>query len=174
MTRTYFLLSAAVAITLAGAGSASADQFTASAGLTAEAAQGMTVTDIAQHKFNRDLSYSDRQVVSIPPVNGSAGRSQLAARAGVAPETARSMSLTALAVAKFNNESRRDDRQGVVPSTRTTLVSRSVVGPSNAHRQLAASAGLSPAEAEGMTVAEIARYKFNRDESTSDKQRTSN
>ncbi len=72
------------------------------------------------------------------------------------------MTLTEIAAVKFNNDTRADDHQSVMHASRVTITSRSVGDP-RAFTQLIASAGLSPSEARGMTLSEIAAYKFDRD-----------
>ena len=90
-----------------------------------------------------------------------ASRTQLAAGAGLTPEEARGLSLTEIAAAKFNRDSDGDDQQRVVRSGDVTVISRSADG--TAWSQLAASAGLTPEEARGLSLGEIAAAKFDRD-----------
>jgi antitoxin component of RelBE/YafQ-DinJ toxin-antitoxin module len=159
------------AIALSGVAPALADsQLIASAGLTVEQAGGMTLTEIAQHKFNRDESSADRWNPSIPAVTGTVDHTQLAASAGIASEATHDYSLTELAAAKFNNDTRADDRQTITRRESVIVATRSVDGASNARAQLIASAGLTPAEAKGMSLSEIAQYKFDRDVSGADRQ----
>jgi hypothetical protein len=164
MTRIAVCLGVVGAVALGVAAPAFADsQLAASAGLTADAAAGMTLTEIAQVKFNRDESGADRWIPSIPATNGSADPARLAASAGIAPGASRGMSLTEIAAVKFNNDTRPDDRQSVVHASSVTVASRSLADPGRAFVQLIASAGLTPAEAEGMSLTRIAAYKFDRD-----------
>jgi hypothetical protein len=164
------IVAVAGAIALSGVAPALADsQLIASAGLTVDEAGGMTLTEIAQHKFNRDESSADRWNPSIPAVTGTVDHTQLAASAGIASEAARDYSLTELAAAKFNNDTRADDRQ-TITRTRVIVATRSVDGASKALAQLIASAGLTPAEAKGMSLSEIAQYKFDRDVPGADRQ----
>ena len=93
----------------------------------------MTLTEIAQVKFNREASDADRSLSSIPPTNGSADSTRLAASAGIAPDAA-GMSLTEIAAVKFNNDTRPDDRQSVVHASGVTVASRSVADPSRGLR----------------------------------------
>jgi hypothetical protein len=161
MTRISTLIGVVGAIALGIAAPAFADsQLAASAGLTDEEAAGMTLTEIAQYKFNRDVSVSDHAAPSIPPTNGSADPAYLARSADI--DEADGMTLTEIAAVKFNNDTRADDRQSVMHASRVTITSRSVGDP-RAFTQLIASAGLSPSEARGMTLSEIAAYKFDRD-----------
>ena len=69
-------------------------------------------------------------------------------------------------MAKINRESRGDERQ-LVKGGDVTVTTRSVASGA-AYAQLAASAGLSPAEASGMSLGEIAAAKFARDTYASD------
>ena len=116
---------AAVAPTLAN------DQLIASAGLTAEEAQGMTLNQIVAAKYNRGSSFSDRQAVVIDrsgdpaELNGLAvaiynsGKSAqdmqpVPAASGVtktARDGATSDALTALAVDLYNRGKSGADRQ---------------------------------------------------------------
>lgn len=85
----------------------------------------------------------------------AADRSQLAAGAGVSVAEAQSMSLSELAAAKFNRDTGRDGAQRVGAAGRPVLVD------ADRHAQLIAVAGISPAEAEGITLAELAAGKYN-------------
>jgi hypothetical protein len=82
--------------------------------------------------------------------------SQLAAAAGIAPAEAATMSLTEIAAAKFNRDTRGDDRQ--VVSTAEPIMADPV-----RHAQLIAAAGLTPEEAAGKSLTEVAAAKFDRD-----------
>ncbi len=172
MPRTTLNLAALLAAGLLVTQPAAAErQVNSCAGLTDGAARGLTLTEIAQHKFNRDLPASDRHAVTIAQARGTADRRQLASAAGVTPDDAWAMSLGALAVAKFNNEAGRDDRQGIVRRSDTASISRSRVGDRANYRQLIASAGLTRQEAGEMTLDEIVQYKFDKDVSYADRQR---
>lgn len=92
----------------------------------------------------------------------AADSGQLAASAGIDPSAG--YSLTEIAQAKFNADTRRDDRNAVAS---TAVI---VVDPA-AHAQLIAAAGLSPAEAEGMTVSDLAIAKRNREARGNDRGR---
>ncbi len=83
------------------------------------------------------------------------------------------MTLTEIAAVKFNHETRGDDQQTVKHVSGVTIASRSVGSPSQAFAQLIASAGLSPYKADGMSLTEIAAYKFDRDVSGADRQTNS-
>ena len=156
---------AAVAVAVAAAAPAFASsQLAASAGISPEVAQGLSLTEIAQAKFNRESSQQDRHEIVVPGSNGNVA--QLAASAGLSASEASGMSINEIFVAKINREGGRDVQQ-VVKGGDVTVTSRSAANGA-AYGQLAASAGLSAAEAAGMTLGEIAAAKFARDTSTSD------
>jgi hypothetical protein len=162
MTRNFKIVTAAIALVVTVGPAFAGSQLVASAGLTEEQAQGMTLTEIAQHKFNRDASSADRWDPAIEP--GDAGfPSHLATSAGIAPAQATGMSLTEIAAVKFNNDSRPDDAQVVTRPSTAVYASRSVGVSGPGYDRLIASAGLTPAEAQGMSLSEIAVYKFDRD-----------
>ena len=159
----YYVKTIAAAALALAAAPAFADQLAANAGLSAAEAQGLTLSQIAQVKFNREAADADRSLASIPPTDGSADPSKLAASAGIAPDAHPGMTLTEIAAVKFNNDTRPDDRQSVAHSSGVVVASRSVSDPGKAFVQLVASAGLTPVEAEGMSLTSIAAYKFDRD-----------
>jgi hypothetical protein len=164
MTRIFACMGVVGAIALGVAAPAFADsQLAASAGLSADEAAAMSLTEIAQVKFNRDASGADRWLPSIPPTNGSADPARLAASAGIAPDASAGMSLTEIAAVKFNKGTRDDDRQSVAHPSGVTVASRSLGDPGYAFVQLIAGAGLTPSEASGMSLSRIAAYKFDRD-----------
>ena len=143
-------------------------QLIANAGLTPEEARGLSLSEIAAAKFNRDSDREDQQTVqhrgdvtAISRSAGGSGWSQLAANAGLTPEEARGLSLSEIAAAKFNRDSDRDDQQTVQHRGDVTAISRSAGG--SGWSQLAASAGLTPEEARGLSLSEIAAAKFARD-----------
>jgi hypothetical protein len=144
---------AAAAIAFAAA-PAFADQLAANAGLSPAEAQGLSLTEIAQVKFNRDTRGDDRHVFPVPGDAGGYG--QLAAAAGLSASEAAGMSLDEIFVAKINREARGDEQQAAVKSGGVTMASRSAGGA--AHVQLAASAGIS--DAAGLSLTEIAAAKF--------------
>lgn len=84
----------------------------------------------------------------------AADAGQLAAVSGVSRAEAATMSLTELAAAKFNRDTRGDDRQTV------TAAGTVMVDPAR-HAQLIAQSGITPDEAKGMTLTELAAGKFN-------------
>jgi methyl coenzyme M reductase subunit C len=169
MTRTFKTIAAVAALTLGAAAPAFAQsQLIASAGLTPAEAQGLTLNQIAAAKYNRDRSHTDRQAVVVVP--GSADSAQLAASVGLAPGA----SLNEIAAAKDNRDESPADWQ-VVREADVTVSTRAVGGDTGAWSQLIASAGLTPAEAEGLTLNQIAAVKYNSDGiSHADRQRVRN
>jgi hypothetical protein len=137
---------AAVAVVMTAAAPAFADT-------TQVVAQpGVSLTEAAQAKFNRDTRSDDRQFIVHP--------GQTAAEAAVSP-------LNVAFVAKINKESRGDEKQAV-KGGQVTMASRSpVVTGGNA--QLIASAGLSADAAAGLSLTEIAAAKFAHDTATDDR-----
>ena len=149
----YLNIIAAAAVAFAAA-PAFADQLAANAGLSPAEAQGLSLSEIAQAKFNRDTRGDDRHPVVVTPGSGG-DYTQLAAVAGVSPE---GKSLNQIFVAKINREARGDEQQAVKGGD-VTMASRSVAGGA-AYAQLAASAGLSPADAASLSLGQIAAAKF--------------
>ena len=80
----YLNIIAAAAVAFAAA-PAFAGQLAANAGLSPAEAQGLSLTEIAQAKFNRDTRGDDRHPVVVIPGSGG-DYTQLAAVAGVSPE----------------------------------------------------------------------------------------
>ena len=155
MTRSFaFAATVAAALAAAAPGFAN-DQLIASAGLTPAEAEGLTLTQIAAAKANRNLSVADRQAVVIVP--GDAGIS--------------AADLQAFAIDLFNRGESYSDRQTIVRGGDTVVSSRSPID-TDRHAQLIASAGLSVDEARGLTLTQIAAFKANRGLSVSDVQKT--
>lgn len=137
--RTYLNTVAAAAIALAAAAPAFA-------GTQVVAGNGLTLTEAAQAKFNRDSSDENQQWIVHP--------GQSAAQAAATP-------LNAAFVAKINAEGDGDEQQ-LVKGSGVTVTTRSPVAAGD-HAQLIAAAGLSASEAAGMSLSEIAAAKFDRD-----------
>ena len=131
------------------------------AGTQVEASPGVTLTESAQAKFNRDTRGDDRHVKPIP--GSSEPSSQLYAAAGLTVAEGRAMTLDHLFVAKINRESRGDDQQLVVDEL-VAMASRAY-GQGGDYAQLAASAGLDATEASGMSLTAIAAAKFAKESS---------
>jgi len=114
MTDRRFAFAAAVAATLAATAPLTTpafanDQLIASAGLTAEEAQGLSLNQIAAAKYNRDRSFSDRQAVVID-------------RAGDP------VALNARAVAIYNAGKGAQDAQPVRDAAAVSMATRSAGG----------------------------------------------
>jgi hypothetical protein len=139
------------------------DQLAATAGLEASEIEGLTLTEVAAYKFNRD-SIGQRAAIE-PGSNGT--REQLAESAGLTADDADGMTLTVIAAYHFNRGSSGDDQQTIRGGSRVTMASRSL-GAS----QLAREAGLTEAEAETLSLRQIAAHVFNRGGPAEDWQRT--
>jgi len=138
-------------------------QLAASAGIDASKIEELTLTEVAAYKFSRD---SIGQKAGIEP--GSNGPSEpLAVSAGLSADQASGMTLTVIAAYHFNRGSSDEDQQTIRSSERVTMASRS---PDTS--QLAHSAGLADAEAQDMSLRQIAAYAFNRGAPSQDWQRT--
>ena len=145
MTRNFAFAAAIAALAAAGPAFAN-DQLIASAGLTAAEAEGLTLNQIVAAKYNRDKSFSDRQAVTVTPSGD-----------------------TAQVIAIYNAGKSFNDRQPLPGASGVTASSRSMIDVAD-HAQLIASAGLTAAEAEGLTLNEIVAVKYNRGRSFSDRQ----
>lgn len=122
------------------------------------ASPGITLTEAAQAKFNRDTRGDDRQVTPIP--GSSEPTRQLYAAAGLSLGDGRSMSLEQVVVLKQNRESDGDAQQAIVAAS--PMASRAYgAGPDLS--RLAASAGLDAEAASAMNLSDIAAVKFARD-----------
>jgi hypothetical protein len=127
-----------------------------------KASPGITLTEAAQIKFNRDTRGDDQHV---KPVAGTSDPSrQFYASAGLTIGEGRGMSVDQVHVAKINRESRGDDQQLLVVGESVAMASRAY-GQGGDYAQLASSAGLSPAEAWGMSLTEIAAATFAKESS---------
>jgi hypothetical protein len=122
------------------------------------ATESVTLTEAAQAKFNRDTGTGgDRYVKPIP---GSAEPTrQLYSSAGLTVDEGRGLSLEQVFVAKINRESRDDNQQWVMADEGLSIGSRAY-GSGGDYGRLAASAGLSAAEASELSLSDIAAAKF--------------
>ncbi len=120
------------------AGAALADsQLARSAGLTAEQAQGMTLTEIAAAKHNRGLSAQDQELVFKQQTPGSN------------PELER------FAIEKYNaGRSLSDQILYRSPEEVTSMAFQDTVDVDR-HHQLISHARLSPEEARGMSLQQV-------------------
>lgn len=140
------------------------DQLAASAGLEASEIEGLTLTEVAAYKFNRD-SIGQRAGIE-PGSNGTSER--LAKSAGLSAGEADEMSLTVIAAYHFNRGSSDENQQTIRSGgSHVTMASRSAGAA-----QLAHDAGLSDAEASNLSLRQIAAYVFNRGGPPQDWQRT--
>jgi len=174
---------ATVAIVAASAAPAAAQnysQLAAAAGLTPAQAAGLSLDEIAAYKNNIAVSKPDFQTV---PKRGTASvrifarnadaakidvvrHAQLIGAAGLTPYEAQGMTFGEVVAIKNNiavsgpdfQTVRSPSGQGVQISARNP--SASAVDPVT-HRQLIAAAGLTPAQARGMTVGQVVAIKNN-------------
>ncbi|MFT3974586.1 MAG: hypothetical protein QM699_14375 [Amaricoccus sp.] len=150
-------LAAALALSLAGPALADS-QLAANAGLTRSEAAGLSLTEIAQAKFNRDAGFTQN---AQPAAQASAeGRANLARTAGLTADAAERLTLGQIAAVKFTRDA-SDSGQIRPGSLGASLATRSIDDHSRA--QLVANAGLSTAEAANLSLTEIAAAKFDRD-----------
>ena len=87
-----------------------------------QASPGVTLTEAAQAKFNRDTRGDDRHV---KPIAGTSEPSrQFYASAGLTIGEGRSMSVDQVHVAKINREARGDDKQLLVAGESVAMATR--------------------------------------------------
>ena len=110
-------------------------QLARSAGLTAEQAEGMTLNEIAAVKSNRGVPYQDQQTVFANP--------------------APSPEVVEFGMASYNASQSYADKNFYQSPPEVTSMSFMDTSDPSSHRQLLALAGLTPEEAEGMTLNEI-------------------
>jgi hypothetical protein len=144
---------AAAAVAVSAAPAFANSQLIASAGLTPAEAQGLSLTEIAQDKFNRETGRDGQQAAELDRV---------------VPAVAAARPQNAVAISTANDGLSYYDQQRNVSLSGVTMASR-IVGNGD-WSQLIASAGLTPAEAKGMTLNEIAIAKFNHDADRDDRQ----
>lgn len=110
-------------------------QLALSAGLTKEQAEGMTLNEIAAVKFNRGVAYQDRQTVFAHP--------------------APSEEVREFGMAAYNDSQSYADKVFYHSPPEVTSMAFMDRSRRSDHTQLLAQAGLTPEEAEGMTLNEI-------------------
>lgn len=120
------------------------------------ASPGVTLTQAAQAHFNNGGG-RDEQIVT-PPSGSSGIPVALYSAAGTSADEG--WTLQRVAAAKF---SRDGLAQGKLPKGGTETTVSLAYGQDRDYSRLAASAGLSPAEAAGMSFDEIANVKLNLD-----------
>jgi hypothetical protein len=158
------LLTAGACIAIASVPSFADDrsQLAATAGLDTSEIEELTLTEVAAVKFSRD---SIGQKAAIEPGSNGA-RGHLAVSAGLSPDQAEAMTLTVIAAYHFNRGSSDEDQQTISSGEeRVTMASRNA-------SQLAHSAGLTDAEAQQLSLRQIAAHAFNRGAPSQDWQRT--
>jgi hypothetical protein len=146
---------AAVIVAVAPAFANDLTQLARSAGLSASEARGMTLDEIAAHKFSREGT--DNKQVIVRSSGQKSARSPYAA--GIDRSAGASESLDAFYVRMINRSVGGDDRQSLPPA-------QPAYSDPAARAQLAASARISPQRASGMSLGEVAAHKFNRDGSS--------
>jgi len=137
-----------LAATLLAASPALADMIAAS--------PGVTLTEAAQAKFNRDTRPDDRQITPVPGNSGIPA--PLYASAGVSAGDG--WTLEQVAAAKFDHDGHG---QGALTARSAESTAGLAYGMDRDYSQLAAAAGLSPEEAAGMSFDEIAKIKLDAD-----------
>lgn len=123
------------------------------------AGNGLTLTEAAQIKFNRDTRPDDRHVAVTPGIPSN-DYTRLAASFGMSADEARGLSLADVFVAKINHGKGVAEQQLMRGRTATLGTRSPAVRPDRS--QLAASAGLTSSEAATMSLTEIAAAKFAR------------
>ena len=131
----------------------------AEAGTQVVAGEGITLTEAARIKFNRDTRPDDQQV-AVERVAPSGDYTRLAASFGMSAEEAQGQSLADIFVAKINHGEGASDQQ-LVKGSGVGLATRSPAASPD-RTQLAASAGIAPDAAAGMSLGEVAAVKFER------------
>ena len=140
------------------AGDSAGGQLASNAGLSQSEAAGLSLTEIAQAKFNRDAGFSQHaQPVSEASTDA---RGNLARAAGLSADAAEGLSLGQIAAVKFSRGSSDNDQ--IRPADLgATVATRSL--DSRARAQLISNAGLTADDATGLSLTEIAAAKFDRD-----------
>lgn len=122
--------------------------FAAVAAATIAAAPGFaqSLDEFAANHFNSNVSAADRQSTAPGSVDPA---------------------LDAMALAKFNHNASFDETQPTIQGG--TMSARDYNAGSGRYDQLIASAGLTPSEADGMSLGEIAAAKFWNDQTQTEK-----
>ena len=160
-------LSTAFLLGLAPSMAPAQSQLAAGAGLSAAEASGMSLTEIYVAKINREYGRDQQQRVaakSEPKTVDSRRHAQLIRSAGLTPGEAEGLSLSQIAALKASHNAGRDDRVVV-------MMGRSLpVTDTAAYGQLVAASGLTPVEANGLTLNELYVMKINRESRRDDRQ----
>lgn len=120
------------------------------------ASPGVTLTQSAQAKFNRDTRPDDRHVTPVPGNSGIPAT--LYSSAGMSADDG--WTLEQVAAGKFDHDGHG---QGMLTKRSVESTAGLAYGMDRDYSQLAAAAGLSPEEAAGMSFDEIAGAKLNQD-----------
>ena len=120
------------------------------------ASPGVTLTEAAQAKFNRDSSPVDRHITPVPGHSGIPA--PLYSSAGMSPDDG--WTLQQVAAAKFDRDGQD---QGALTDRSVETTVGLAYGMDRDYSKLAVAAGLSPEEAAGMSFDEIANAKLNSD-----------
>jgi hypothetical protein len=155
-SRSFAFLAVAV-LTASPAAAQNRSQLAAAAGVSAQEAEGMTLSELFARKINRENGRDGQVTVSTHnyPVFEASDHAALVANAGLTRSQATDMDLSQIAAHKNNRGATRDNR---IPVTQMASASFDAAD----HPQLVASAGLSASEAQAMSLNEIYRHKHNR------------
>jgi hypothetical protein len=114
------------------------------------ASPGVTLTEAAQAKFNRDSRPDDRQITPVPGNSGIPA--PLYSSAGLGADDG--WTLEQVAAAKFDRDGQG---KGALANRSAESTVGLAYGMNRDYSKLAAAAGLSPEEAAGMSFNEIAK-----------------
>ena len=131
----------------------------AQAGTQVVAGEGITLTEAARIKFNRDAGTDDQQV-AVEPVAPSGDYGRLAASFGMDPDEAEGQSLAGHL--RGEGQPRRGRERPAAREGQRGRHGHPLAGGDPGPRQLAASAGVEPDMAAVMSLGDIAAVKFER------------
>ena len=115
--------------------------------------------------MTRMLAFTASLLLLLAPLAPAQDRARLVAGTGVDRAVAETLSLTELAAIRFNRDTGADGQQRILARRDPVFVD-----PAR-HAQLIAGAGLTSAEARGLTLVELAAIKHNADTRADDRQR---
>jgi hypothetical protein len=150
-------LAAVLAVALAGPALAGG-QLAANAGLSQSEAAGLSLTELAQAKFNRDAGFTQNAQSAFHASDDA--RADLARSAGLSADDAQNLTLGEIAAVKFTRGSSDNDQirpAGLDASVATRSVN------DRAWAQLVSNAGLTAEDAAGLSLTDIAAAKYDRD-----------
>jgi hypothetical protein len=154
------LLATVAALGAAAPSFAAGEQLASNAGLSQTESAGLSLSDVAQAKFNRDARGDATPLVTAPEAASAEGLDQFACVTGLSADEAHGLTLGQIAALKFNRGKSGDDRQPVKGGA--SFNTRSIENTAS-RTQLVANAGLSSEEAAALSLTEIAQAKFDRD-----------